>query len=261
MADEAVSRERRAGRMRHYRIRRAAAGCAQAGATRGTYVSTQAIKGIIYDFDGVIADSEVLANVVLAEAVSALGLPTTLDDSIARYMGKRWSEIAPAIEAGTGRTLPADFLDDLKLATFARFRQALRPVPGVEDFIVRFTALPRCIASSSSVERLQLSMDVLALGHHFPDTVFSADAVPRGKPHPDIFLHAADRIGVAPAHCLIVEDSPNGVRAGLAAGACVVGLCAASHIRPGHAERLRDAGAAHVFESWPQVADFLAARL
>ena len=218
------------------------------------------IKGVIYDFDGVIADSEVLANLVLAEAVSSLGLPTTLDDSIVRYMGKRWGEVV-AVEAGTGQRLPQDFLDALKLATLARFRDALQPVPGALDFITRFAALPRCIASSSSAERLQLCLDVLAFEPHFPGAVFSADLVERGKPHPDIFLYAADRIGVAPEHCLVVEDSPNGVRAGVAAGMCVVGLCAGAHIRAGHAERLRDAGAEQVFDTWPEVADFLSVRL
>ncbi|MBN9268110.1 MAG: HAD family phosphatase [Hyphomicrobium sp.] len=219
------------------------------------------IKGVIYDFDGVIADSEVLANLVLAEAVSSLGLPTTLDDSIARYMGKRWGEVVAAVEASTGQRLPQDFLDALKLATLARFRDALQPVPGALDFITRFAALPRCIASSSSAERLQLCLDVLAFEPHFPGAVFSADLVERGKPHPDIFLYAADRIGVAPEHCLVVEDSPNGVRAGVAAGMCVVGLCAGAHIRAGHAERLRDAGAEQVFDTWPEVADFLSVRL
>lgn len=219
------------------------------------------IKGIIYDFDGVIADSEVLANLVLAEAVSSLGLPTTLDDSISRYMGKRWAEVVAAVETGTGQSLPQDFLDALRLATLARFREALKPVPGALDFITKFATLPRCIASSSSAERLQLCTDVLAIGHHFPNTIFSADLVPRGKPHPDIFLYAADKIGVAPKHCLVIEDSPNGVRAGLAAGMCVVGLCAGAHIRTGHAERLREAGAEHVFDSWTEIGEFLGARL
>jgi len=198
---------------------------------------------------------------VLAEAMTALGIPTTYEDSIALYMGKRWSEIDAVIVAATGRPVPAAFLDDMRGALEVRFREALRPVPGVEDFIRRFAALPRCIASSSSVVRLQLCMDVLGFGHHFPGTVFSADLVARGKPHPDIFLYAAEKIGVAPAECLVIEDSPNGVRAGLAAGASAVGLCAGAHIRPGHAERLREAGAEHVFGSWPEVADFLSARL
>ncbi len=230
-------------------------------AERCPTAGAEVIKGIIYDFDGVIADSEVLANLVLAEAVSSLGLPTTLDDSITRYMGKRWVEVVAAVEAGTGQRLLQDFLDALKLATLARFHEALQPVPGAMDFITKYAALPRCIASSSSAERLQLCTDVLAIGHHFPNMIFSADLVPRGKPHPDIFLYAADKIGVAPEHCLVIEDSPNGVRAGIAAGMCVVGLCAGAHIRTGHAERLRDAGAEHVFETWPQVGEFLAARL
>jgi HAD superfamily hydrolase (TIGR01509 family) len=221
----------------------------------------EVIKGIIYDFDGVIADSELLANLVLAEAVTSLGLPTTLDDSIARYMGKRWAEIETAIATGTGRPVPAGFLEDMKRALVMRFREALKPVPGAEDFIRTFAALPRCVASSSATDRLQLSMDVLGFGHLFPDAVFSADLVRRGKPHPDIFLYAADKIGVAPVHCLVVEDSPNGIRAGVAAGMCVVGLCAGAHVRAGHAERLRDAGAEDVFDSWAEVAGFLATRL
>jgi HAD superfamily hydrolase (TIGR01509 family) len=219
------------------------------------------IKGIIYDFDGVIADSEVLANLVLAEAVSSLGLPTTLEDSITRYMGKRWGEVVAAVETGTGQRLPEAFLAELKRATLARFREALQSVPGAMEFITRYPALPRCIASSSSVERLEVCIDVLALRHHFPDAVFSADLVPHGKPHPDIFLYAADRIGVAPEDCLVIEDSPNGVRAGVAAGMCVVGLCAGGHVRAGHAERLREAGAEHIFDRWPDVVAFLDARL
>lgn len=219
------------------------------------------IKGIIFDFDGVLADSEVLANLVLAEALTTLGMPTTLEESFARYMGKRWSEIEAAIEAGTGCPVPASFLEDMKGTLTERFRAALQPVPGAMDFITKYAALPRCIASSSSAERLQLCTDVLAIGHHFPNTIFSADLVPRGKPYPDIFLYAADKIGVAPAHCLVIEDSPNGIRAGLAAGMCAVGLCAGGHVQLGHAERLRDAGAEHVFDTWPQVGEFLAARL
>jgi beta-phosphoglucomutase-like phosphatase (HAD superfamily) len=85
--------------------------------------------------------------------------------------------------------------------------------------------------------------------------------VPHGKPHPDIFLYAADRIGVAPEDCLVIEDSPNGVRAGVAAGMCVVGLCAGGHVRAGHEVRLREAGAEHIFDRWPGVVAFLDARL
>ena len=219
------------------------------------------IQGIIYDFDGVIADSEVLANLVLAEAVSSLGLPTTLQQSFDRYMGKRSAEIVTAIEESLGRKISPTFTDDLRAVTLARFRSELREVSGAQDFILRYAHLPSCIASSSSMERLSVSLEAVRLSEAFGNRVFSADLVPRGKPHPDIFLHAADKIGLAPEYCLVVEDSPNGVRAGLAAGMCVVGLCAGAHIRPGHAERLREAGAKHVFDTWTEVGEFLAARL
>ncbi|HWV82340.1 MAG TPA: HAD family phosphatase [Hyphomicrobiaceae bacterium] len=219
------------------------------------------IQGIIYDFDGVIADSEVLANLVLAEAVSSLGLPTTLQQSFDRYMGKRSAEIVTAIEESLGRKISPTFTDDLRAVTLARFRSELREVSGAQDFILRYAHLPSCIASSSSMERLSVSLEAVRLSEAFGNRVFSADLVPRGKPHPDIFLYAADKIGLAPEYCLVVEDSPNGVRAGLAAGMCVVGLCAGAHIRPGHAERLREAGAKHVFDTWTEVGEFLAARL
>ena len=219
------------------------------------------IQGIIYDFDGVIADSEVLANLVLAEAVSSLGLPTTLQQSFDRYMGKRSAEIVTAIEESLGRKISPTFTDDLRAVTLARFRSELREVSGAQDFILRYAHLPSCIASSSSMERLSVSLEAVRLSEAFGNRVFSADLVPRGKPHPDIFLYAADKIGLAPEYCLVVEGSPNGVRAGLAAGMCVVGLCAGAHIRPGHAERLREAGAKHVFDTWTEVGEFLAARL
>lgn len=220
-----------------------------------------AIKGIIYDFDGVIADSEALANTVLAETVSDLGLPTTLPDALDRYMGKRWPEVIASIEEGVGRSLGPNFSDDVKATTLARFRTHLGEVPGATDFIRHFGHMPRCIASSSSADRLALCLDVLRLANDFHGFVFSADLVARGKPHPDIFLYAADRIGVAPEHCLVIEDSRAGVRAGVAAGMTVLGLCAGAHIQQGHSEKLREAGAMDIVESWEEASAFVAARL
>ncbi len=212
------------------------------------------MRGLIFDFDGVIADSEALANTVLAEAVTALGLPTTLDDSLTRYVGKRAAEVIAAIESGVGRPVPDGFAEALLAATLERFRIDLREVDGARAFIVRYASLPRGIASSSSMERLRLCLDVLGLAEIFGDNVFSADMVPRGKPAPDIFLLAAERMRVAPALCLVIEDSPGGVRAGAAAGMTVIGLCAGSHVRDGHAERLLEAGAAYAVASWDEVA-------
>lgn len=215
------------------------------------------IGAIVFDFDGVIADSEALANLVLAEAVTGIGIHTTLDDALHRYMGKRWGEFLDVVEAELGRPLPQTFSDDLKLATLARFRTDLLEVSGATGFIRRFAHLPRCIASSSSSDRLNLCLDVLGLASEFEGAVFSADMVARGKPYPDIFLLAARELGVAPAECLVIEDSPGGVKAGIAAGMSVIGFCGGSHIRNGHAERLREAGATHIAQSWEEIASLV----
>ncbi|MDB5576468.1 MAG: HAD-superfamily hydrolase, subfamily variant 3 [Bradyrhizobium sp.] len=208
---------------------------------------------LIFDFDGVIADSEAIANTVLAETVTGLGYSTTLDQSLSRFAHRRWVEVMAEIEAAIGKPLPFDFSDELKRATFERFRTDLKEVSGAADFIKRFAHLPRAIASSSSIDRLQLCLSVLGMEEEFGDRVFSADMVARGKPHPDIFLFAAGKLGVSPERCLVIEDSAGGIQAAVAAGMTAVGLCAASHIREGHDVKLRDAGAVHLAQSWAEV--------
>ena len=208
---------------------------------------------LIFDFDGVIADSEAIANTVLAETVTGLGYSTTLDQSLSRFAHRRWVEVMAEIEAVTGKPLPTNFSDGLKRATLERFRTDLKEVSGAANFIKRFAHLPRAIASSSSIDRLQLCLQVLGMEAEFGDRVFSADMVARGKPHPDIFLFAAGRLGVSPDRCLVIEDSAGGIQAAVAAGMTAVGLCAASHIREGHDIKLRDAGAVHLAQSWGEV--------
>jgi HAD superfamily hydrolase (TIGR01549 family) len=214
------------------------------------------VGALIFDFDGVIADSEAIANTVLAEIVTGLGHPTTFDQSLTRYSGQRWDEVIAGIEAAIGKPLPSDFSGQLKLATLERFRTDLKEVSGATNFIRRFSHIPRCIASSSSIDRLQLCLSVLELEAEFGTHVFSADMVARGKPHPDIFLFAAGKLGVSPNECLVIEDSAGGIRAAVAAGMTAIGLCAASHIREGHDAKLRDAGAVHLAQSWSDVERF-----
>lgn len=210
-------------------------------------------KAIIFDFDGVIADSEVLSNTVLAEVVTELGLPTTLDDAYRNYMGKRFQEVIAAVEATVGRSLPPSFADHYQSSTLARFRQELRAIAGAREFIAKFAGLPRCIASSSSPDRLALCLEVLGMVSLFEGRVFSASNVPRGKPHPDIFLHAAEAIGVSPRDCIVIEDSATGVVAGRAAGTIVIGLLAGGHIPQGHAATLKAAGAHYVAADYAEV--------
>ncbi|WP_206239246.1 HAD family hydrolase [Novosphingobium terrae] len=212
------------------------------------------MTALIFDFDGVIADSEALANIVLAEEISALGRPTSYDDALDRYMGQRWHDLAALIAADIGACLPKGFAKKLMVNTLTRFRSDLTEVTGATAFIRRFATLPRCIASSSSMERLEVCLEVLNLSDLFTDRVFSADLVERGKPYPDIFLHAAQQLNARPEDCIVIEDSPSGVKAGIAAGMRVIGLCAGSHIRTGHGERLRAAGATHIAHNWDEVA-------
>jgi HAD superfamily hydrolase (TIGR01509 family) len=219
------------------------------------------IAALIFDFDGVIADSETIANRVLAETVSALGAPTTLEQSLGRYQGRRWPEVIALIEERLGRPAPPGFAESLKAATLDRFRAELREVEGAADFIRHFAHLPRCIASSSSADRLRVSLDLLGLAPLFEGRIFSADRVPRGKPHPDLFLFAAERLGVPPIRCLVIEDSAGGVRAGVAAGMTMLGLCAASHLKPGHDACLREAGAGHIAHSWAEARALVTALL
>jgi HAD superfamily hydrolase (TIGR01509 family) len=201
----------------------------------------------------VLADSEVLSNAVIADVVSELGVPTSLDDAYRTYMGKRLNDVIETIERVTGRKLPDDFADSYQRRTFDAFRARLKPVDGAREFLAEWCNVPNCIASSSSPERLALSLEVLNMAALFERRVFSASSVARGKPHPDIFLYAAEQLGVAPADCIVIEDSVGGVTAARAAGATAIGLTAASHIQPGHETRLREAGADHAVASFAEL--------
>ena len=222
------------------------------------------MAALILDFDGVIADSEVLANAVLAERVSGLGSPTTLDDALERYSGRRWSDVLAEIDRHIGGTLPANFSEDLSAATLRRFETDLKEVDGARKFLRRFADVPRCIASSSSPDRIRLCLRVLGMTGEFGSRVFSTENVLHGKPHPEIFLFSAAQLATAPRDCLVIEDSVSGVRAAVVAGMTVIGLSAASHVRSGHADRLKDAGALHLAHTWeaatPIAEHFLATR-
>ena len=208
---------------------------------------------IVFDFDGVIADSEMLANAVLAEIVTELGAPMMLEGSLQAFTGKRFDEVIAMVSAMTGRSVADCAAVNLERRTIARFRRELKEVAGVRAYLDAFGHVKRCIASSSSPQRLAACLDILGFADAFGSNVYSASLVARGKPHPDIFLHAAAQSGVSPTDAIVIEDSENGVRAAVAAEMTVVGLLAASHIRPGHDERLRNAGAHHVAYSYGEV--------
>ncbi|MEV7681744.1 HAD family hydrolase [Streptomyces sp. NPDC056909] len=176
---------------------------------------------IIFDNDGVLVDSEPLSNTILAAYLTELGHPTSYEDSLRDYMGAAVHRVHDLIEERTGRRLPVDFDDTLHARVFAAFERELEPVEGVVEVLGKLAVdgVPYCVASSGSHERIRVGHRKTGLDRWFEDRViFSAQDVGRGKPAPDLFLHAAERMGVAPARCAVVEDSPLGVAAARSAG-------------------------------------------
>ncbi|MFJ9028170.1 HAD family hydrolase [Streptomyces sp. NPDC102274] len=176
---------------------------------------------IIFDNDGVLVDSEPLSNTILAAYLTELGHPTSYEDSLRDYMGAAVHRVHDLVKERTGELLPADFDDTLHARVFAAFERELEPVDGVTEVLEKLAGdgVPYCVASSGSHERIRVGHRKTGLNRWFDDSViFSAQDVGRGKPAPDLFLHAAERMGVAPGRCAVVEDSPLGVRAARAAG-------------------------------------------
>lgn len=211
---------------------------------------------IIFDFDGVVADSEHLAMLVLAEGLCGLGLRTTADEAVQLYMGLGLADCVRAMETRLGSPLPEGFMATQIAQVHSRVLAEATPVQGLTAFLTAFAHLRRCIASSSKLDYIARCLDTMLLADWFEHR-FSGHDVERGKPHPDLFLKAAATLGVSPSDCVVIEDSPTGVAAGKAAGMLTFGLCAGRHIGPGHADRLAEAGADAIAESFDQIAAVL----
>src|SRR5919112_124784 len=184
---------------------------------------------VIFDNDGVLVDSEPISNRLLAAYLTELGHPTSYDDSIRDYMGSAMHRVHDLVEERSGRRLPDDFDDVFHARVFAAFERELKPVAGVVDVLEKLVAdgVPYCVASSGSHERIRVGHRTTGLERWFDGgRIFSSQDVGRGKPAPDLFLYAAERMGVAPDRCVVVEDSPLGVRAAVAAGMDVYGVTA-----------------------------------
>ena len=209
---------------------------------------------VIFDCDGVLVDSEVISNDVLARALTAEGLPTTLAQSRRDYQGLLLAEIDSLARAKLGRPLAQDWLERYERDRAAVFRRELRAVPGVAEAVRRIKAagMAVCVASQGKLEKTRLSLKLTKLDPLFPDeTLFSAYSVPRGKPHPDLFLHAAASMAVEPTRCAVVEDTPSGVTAAVSAGMRILGYAADSD-----EVALRQAGA-EVFVAMEELAGVL----
>lgn len=193
---------------------------------------------VIFDCDGVLVDSEPIANAVFAEHLARVGLDWGPRETERRLVGLSLARCVEIVEAELGRALPEDFLERLQAETFEAFRGELQPVPGIEQALDALDELPRCVASSGSLDKMRFTLGTTGLLPRFEGRLYSASQVERGKPAPDLFLHAAAQMGVAADACVVVEDSLPGVQAGVAAGMRVVG-----YVGRGDAEALARAGA------------------
>ena len=212
---------------------------------------------IVFDYDGVVADSELLNNTVLVDLLNGIGLPTTLDYALTHYMGRRWADSEVLISERLGAPCPPGFQNDWFENCHRRTEAELRAVSGFDTFLQNRSE-KICIASSSPPEWIELGLRQFGAVGAFEDRIFSgAVHVTRGKPHPDLFLYSANTMNSPPERALVIEDSAAGIIGGVAAGMTVVGLCAGGHIRDGHADMLKAAGAHHVFESYSQIEDWL----
>lgn len=203
---------------------------------------------LIFDCDGVLVDSEVLANAVLADLMTTLGRPMTTEEAIGLFTGRQLRDVLALAESLLGGPIPADLGERAGAAMLERLRRELEAVAGVREAIAALPE-PRCVASSSRRERIHLSLEVTGLAPLFGDRIFSAEQVAHGKPAPDLFLFAAGSTGVAPIDCIVIEDSPLGIRAARAAGMTAVGFAGASHATPKLAMLLAQEGAAVVLRS------------
>lgn len=178
------------------------------------------MKTVIFDCDGTLVDSEVLAHEVLVEAVAEHGLVLSVEEALRSFRGGKMADCVAQLEARLGERLPDEFVPSLRARTAAAFRSGLRPVEGALE-LVRSLSPHVCVASSGPREKIELSLSLTGLSPFFEGRIFSSYEVGSWKPDPGLFLHAARVLGVAPADCAVVEDSLPGIRAGIAAGMTV----------------------------------------
>jgi HAD superfamily hydrolase (TIGR01509 family) len=177
---------------------------------------------VVFDNDGVLVSSEGIANEVLAGLLDAYGWPLGVDGCVERFKGSTLGRVRTMAEAHLGRALPASFEADYHARLFEGFRSGLRAVDGVAEALDAIS-VPVCVASSGTRERIRLALELTGLLDRFDGRIFSAEDVDRGKPAPDLFLHAAREMGAEPRRCAVVEDSALGVEAARAAGMTAFG--------------------------------------
>lgn len=201
---------------------------------------------IIFDCDGVLVDSEVLSCQCLSDTLAEFGFELSAEQALGLFLGRSTAAISQYYRE-QGRDIPNEFLPRLKSRVLRIFAESLQPIPGI-DAIVPELKTPFCVASSSDIDRVALSLGVTGLAAHFGDRLYTAQMVRQGKPAPDLFLYAAEKMRTKPERALVIEDSVSGVQAAKAAGMTVWGFVGGSHYRSRDGRAiLSAAGADRVF--------------
>jgi HAD superfamily hydrolase (TIGR01509 family) len=215
---------------------------------------------MLFDFDGVLLESESAGNRQIADYLTGIGHPTSPEQSMANFMGLAGPDFHAAIERWIGRPIPDSFHAAREAEDLRALEQGLDAVAGAVAFVRALPeSLPRAIVSSSSTRWITRHLEHLGVRDAFGDNIFSGrEHVARGKPAPDLYLHAAEALGVDIRRSVILEDSPVGVTGAVASGAHVIGLCAGSHCAAGHADRLRALGVEDIACDFDEVARLIA---
>ena len=215
---------------------------------------------IIFDCDGTLSDSEVAHNKVISDLLADMGYPLyTLDYCLENFAGRGMPYVMNAIETREDIRLPESFLTDYTTGFVKSIPTSVKPVEhAVESVDLLSKDYKICVASNGEFENIMESVKALGLYDYFGDErIFSKDQVERGKPAPDLFLFAAEQMGVAPEKAVVVEDSVTGVKAGAAAGMITLGITAAHHEPLAAGQLLKAAGATAVFGAWHEVTDYI----
>ena len=215
---------------------------------------------VIFDCDGVLVDSEIIAARVEAELLTAAGYPIEAEDLARIYAGLTFRDILLRIEQESQQLFQATLIDEAEKLVDRRLRAEVRAIDGVHEAVAS-VAGKICICSNSSAERLQATLTRTNLLPFFEGRVFSSLDTPsrKPKPAPDVFLYAAEKMGANPRKTFVIEDSTHGVAGARAAGMRVIGFTGASHTYPGHADQLTEAGAETVIRRWADFSPVLAA--
>jgi HAD superfamily hydrolase (TIGR01509 family) len=200
------------------------------------------MQHLIFDCDGVLVDSEILAARIALRMLAPYGIQPGEAEFCRRFSGMMEQDILAVLQAEYAVRLPETFMEELLAASRHAHETELEAIPGMPAMLEALPPLPKSVASNSSVRHVAHSLQRTGMSGYFGERYFSSHHVPRPKPAPDVYLHALSQIGLTAADCLVVEDSVAGATAALAAGLDVIGFLGGGHIFEAHADRLRQAG-------------------